>query len=101
MTDAEFSMEEDMSNSSDDISALTLTPRWQFDTYGMSTVTRSLVNNLRLVDPDGEMIKLTCAVLEEEGKIAKDQLKMLRNMEFNSEEQNNQEARKWNQTSNG
>ena len=51
------------------ISVLLLATRWQFDTYGLSTINKSLVNNLRLVDPEGETIKITCAVLEEEGKI--------------------------------
>ena len=52
-----------------EISVLVLTTRWQFDTYGLPTVTRSLVNNLRVVDPDTNFIQITCAVLEEEGKI--------------------------------
>ena len=43
--------------------------RWQFDTYGLSTINKSLINNLRLVDPEGKTIKITCAVVEEEGKI--------------------------------
>ena len=34
----------------------------------MSTINKSLVNNLRLVDPEDETIKITCAVVEE-GKI--------------------------------
>ena len=51
------------------ISVLLLAERWQFDTYGLSTVNKSLVNNLRVVDPEGTKIKITCAVVEEEGKI--------------------------------
>ena len=51
------------------ISVLLLAERWQFDTYGLSTVNKSLVNNLRVVDPGGKKIKITCAVVEEEGKI--------------------------------
>ena len=51
------------------ISVLLLGSRWSFDTYGLSTVNKSLVNSLRLVDPEGKTIKITCAVLEEEGKI--------------------------------
>ena len=51
------------------ISVLLLAERWQFDTYGLSTVNKSLVNNLRVVDPEGKKIKITCAVVEEEGKI--------------------------------
>ena len=52
------------------VSILMLATRWQFDTYGLSTVNKSLVNNLRLVDPDSQTLKITCAVLDEEGKIA-------------------------------
>ena len=37
-------------------------------------VTRSLVNNIRVYDPDGKKVKITCAVLEEDGKIEKVQL---------------------------
>ena len=33
------------------ISVLLLATKWQFDTYGLSTINKSLVNNLRLVDP--------------------------------------------------
>ena len=51
------------------ISVLLLGTKWQFDTYGLSTINKSLVNNLRLVDPEGQIIKITCAVVEEEGKI--------------------------------
>ena len=53
------------------ISVLLLATKWQFDTYGVSTVNRSLVNNLRFVDPDGSKIKITCAVVEEEETINK------------------------------
>ena len=48
---------------------LLLASRWQFDTYGLSTVNKSLVNNLRVVDPEDKTIKITCAVIEEEEKI--------------------------------
>ena len=48
------------------ISILLLASRWQFDTYGLSTVNKSLVNNLRVVDPEGKKIKIMCTVLEEE-----------------------------------
>ena len=51
------------------ISILTLTTKWQFDTYGLSTVNKSLVNNLRVVDPKGKKIKITCAIVEEEKNI--------------------------------
>ena len=51
------------------ISVLLLASRWQFDTYGLSTINKSLVNNLRLVDPEAKTIKITCVVVEEDGKI--------------------------------
>ena len=51
------------------ISVLLLATKWQFDTYGLSTVNKSLVNNLRVVDPEGKKIKITCAVVEEEKTI--------------------------------
>ena len=51
------------------ISVLLLAITWQFDTYGLSTINKSLINNLRLVDPEGKTIKITCAVVEEEEKI--------------------------------
>ena len=51
------------------ISVLVLASRWQFDTYGLSTINKSLIGNLRLVNQDGKTIKITCAVVEEEGKI--------------------------------
>ena len=58
-----------------DIEILLLTTKWQFDTYGLSTINKSLVNNLRVVDPEGENIKITCAVVEEEGNITEDERK--------------------------
>ena len=57
------------------ISVLLLATKWQFDTYGLSTVNKSLVNNLRVVDPDGKKIKITCAVVEEEKNIKEDAMK--------------------------
>ena len=57
------------------VSVLLLGTRWQFDTYGLSTINKSLVNNLRLVDPEGKTIKITCAVVEEEGLIKDEDLK--------------------------
>ena len=57
------------------ISILTLATKWQFDAYGLSTVNKSLVNNLRVVDPEGKKIKITCAVVEEEKNIKDDQRK--------------------------
>ena len=44
-------------------------------TYGLSTINKSLVNNLRLVDPEGKCIKITCAVVEEEGLIKDEDFK--------------------------
>ena len=52
------------------VSVLILTPQWRFDDYGMATITRSLVQNLRMIDPEGTFIKITCAVLEEDGTIS-------------------------------
>ena len=57
------------------ISALLSSTKWQIDTLRMSTINRSLVNNLRLIDPEVKKIKITCAVVEEKGKISEDQLK--------------------------
>ena len=51
------------------ISVLLLATKWQFDTHGLSTVKKSLVKNLRVVDPEGKKIKITCAVLDEEKNI--------------------------------
>ena len=71
-----FSHEHDLSDASrKPISVLFLGTRWQFDTYGLSTVNKSLVNNLRLVDPKGKVIKITCAVLQDDGKIKVEDLK--------------------------
>ena len=57
------------------IRVLLLGNKWQFDTYGLSTINKSLVNNLRLVDPEGRNIKITCAIVEEEGIIKDEDLK--------------------------
>ena len=57
------------------VNVLTLAPRWRFDTMGLSGVTRSLVNNLRVLDPDARNIKITCAVLQEDGKIGEAEMK--------------------------
>ena len=51
------------------VSILLLGTRWQFDTYGLSTINKSLINNLRTVDPEGKAIRITYAVLEEDYKI--------------------------------
>ena len=56
----------------DPISLLFLSPKWQYDTYGVASVVRSLVNDLWLTDPDGQKIQMTCAVLQEDGEITKD-----------------------------
>ena len=56
------------------ISILLLSTRWQFDTFGLSTVNKSLVNNLRVVDPEVRAVDITCTVLEEEGKVGEDEL---------------------------
>ena len=61
--------------SRENISILILSTRWQFDTYGLSTVNKCLVNNLRLLDPDGKWINVTCTVLQEEGKIPENEHK--------------------------
>ena len=51
------------------ISVLLLGTKWQFDTYGLSTINKSLINNLRLIGPEGKAIRITCTVLEEDEKI--------------------------------
>ena len=55
------------------ISVLMLTPWWHFDSYGISSISKSLINDLRLVDSEGANVDILCAVLEEEGKIPQDQ----------------------------
>ena len=62
-----------LDNQEKPISVLLLATKWQFDTYGLSTVNKSLVNNLRVVDPEAKKIKITCVVLEEEKNIREDQ----------------------------
>lgn len=73
MTDAfpeePWTCEQHEDGSKKTISILLLASKWRFDTYGLSTINKSLVSNLRLVDPEGASIKITCAVVEEEGKI--------------------------------
>ena len=51
---------------------LMLTPQWQFDDYGIATVTRDIVQNLRTIDPEGDFIKITCIILQEEGNIPRE-----------------------------
>ena len=65
--------DEDLDKQDSPILVLLLASKWQFDTYGLSAVNKSLVNNLRVVDPDGEKIKITCAVVEEQKNIKEDQ----------------------------
>ena len=56
-------------SANNDIFVLMLAIKWQVDAYGIATLTRSLVNDLRLTDPDEWKIHITCAVLEGDGKI--------------------------------
>ena len=63
----------DLDRQDNPISVLLLATKWQFDTYGLSTVNKSLVNNLRVVDPEGKKIKITCAVVEEERNIKEEE----------------------------
>ena len=64
---------EDVDREEKSITVLLLATKWQFDTNGLSTVNKSLVNNLRVVDPEGKKIKITCAVVEDEKNITDDQ----------------------------
>ena len=57
------------------ISVLMLSPRWYFDSYGIASISKSLINDLRFMDPNGESVNISCAVLKEEGKIPPDQLR--------------------------
>ena len=61
-------------NKQSDVLTLILTTKWLYDASGVSMVTRSLVNNIRVYDPDEKKVKITCAVLEEDEKIEKVQL---------------------------
>ena len=54
---------------------LALSFSWQFDTYGVSMINRSLVKNLRTVDPKNRFIKIACAVIAEDGTIPDTDLK--------------------------
>ena len=47
------------------ISVLMLTPQWRFDGYGIATITRSLIKDLRTIDSEGKFIKITCIILAE------------------------------------
>ena len=66
--------ETELDDEENPIFVLLLATKWQFDTYGLSTVNKSLVNNLRVVDPEGKKIKITCAVVEEHKNIADNQI---------------------------
>ena len=57
------------------ISVLLLATKWQFDTYGLSTVNKSLVTNLRIADPHGQNIKITFAIVEDDKNIKEDHRK--------------------------
>ena len=54
---------------------LALSFSWQFDTYGISMLNRSLVKNLRAIDPKNRFIKIVCAVIAEDGAIPETDLK--------------------------
>ena len=45
------------------VNVLMLTPQWQFDGYGVATVTRALVQNVRAIDPEEDFIKITLNLL--------------------------------------
>ena len=68
-------IEEVMAEAKEDvISILILTLRWQEETYGIAAVTRSMINDLWLTDPEAQKIRITCAILEEDGNISSDLL---------------------------
>ena len=56
-------------DSRDHIEVLILATKWQHDSYGISTINKSLFHNLRFVDPEAKKIKITSTVLKEEVKI--------------------------------
>ena len=64
----------DFPDDSRTISVLLLGTKWQFDTHGLSTINKSLVNNLRIVDPEGKTIKITCTVLQDDEKIKDEEI---------------------------
>ena len=51
------------------VSVLILTPRWKYDLCGKSNITKSFIKILRNIDPEAKFIRITCAVLEEEGHV--------------------------------
>ena len=79
-------------------SILMLTPRLQFDNYGMSLNTASLVQNLRLVDPEAKQIRIVCAILQEEAEISADQRKVAEECKVCLKEHCNQEGNHGNLT---
>ena len=54
---------------------LALSFSWQFDTYGISMLNRSLVKNLRAIEPKNRFIKIACAVIVEDEAIPETNLK--------------------------
>ncbi len=50
-------------------SVLFLSPSWQCDGYGIANINRSLITNIRNVDPEGKSVDIYCAVVVEEGKM--------------------------------
>ena len=52
------------------LSVVFMSPHWQCDGYGIATVTRSLANDLYNTDPEGQGLKLTCMVVEEDSKVS-------------------------------
>ena len=64
-----------MAESKEDvISILILILRWEEETYGIAAVARSMINDLWLTDPEAQKIRITCAILEEDGHISSDRL---------------------------
>ncbi len=53
----------------DGLSVLFLNTNWSWDHYGISTITRSMIRDLRNLDPEGNRLKIYCTVLEKDGKI--------------------------------
>ena len=51
------------------VSVLTLLPEWKLNCNRLN-ITKSLIKNLRSVDPEGKVIQITCAVLDEEGNMS-------------------------------
>lgn len=60
----------DMTAARKKISVLFLSPQWQYDSYGVATTIKSLVNALWLTDSAAEKMCLTCVVQQEHRKIS-------------------------------